>query len=181
MPCPAWGLYPISSPLKHPRSTKEQRLLPHWYGDRRGQAQYTSLVGNAFDIIKPARALIVDSSSSVRYYLSACLEQLGFTCVEAGDAFQALDMVEAQEFDLMLADVSMPGMSGVDLLSEIRDARPAMPIVMMSAYAHPQVYWDSVSAGADGFVTKLVTFDQLRQAIVEGFQTRSAYLAQLQP
>jgi DNA-binding NtrC family response regulator len=67
--------------------------------------------------------------------LTANFELEGFEVAEASSAQQALEMLERDTFDLVLSDVQMPGMNGVDLYERIRALRPGLPVVLMTAFA----------------------------------------------
>jgi CheY-like chemotaxis protein len=66
---------------------------------------------------------------------------------------------------LLLSDINMPGMTGLELLPKVRELRPDVPVIMITAYGDPQTRQKAVDKGASGFLTKPVDFDILRQEI----------------
>jgi CheY-like chemotaxis protein len=66
---------------------------------------------------------------------------------------------------LLLSDINMPGMTGLELLPKVREIRPDVPVIMITAYGDPQTRQKAVDNGAAGFLTKPVDFDILRQEI----------------
>jgi len=93
------------------------------------------------------RVLVVDDESSLRVTLAANLELEGFTVVEADGAEQALARLEEGPFDLVLSDIRMPGMHGVDLFRQIRTRWPSLPVVLMSAFAMEHLVEEAVQEG----------------------------------
>lgn len=84
----------------------------------------------------PACVLVVDDDDAVRHITASLLEGLGHTVVEAGSGGAALERLAARaDIDIALLDVAMPGMSGIDLAREIRQRRPALPVVFVTGYA----------------------------------------------
>lgn len=81
------------------------------------------------------RVLVVDDEASLRMTLLANLELEGLDAAEASSGIQALAMLEREHFDLVLSDVQMPGMNGVDLFERVRAIRPGLPVVLMTAFA----------------------------------------------
>lgn len=84
---------------------------------------------------EPVRVLVVDDEASLLATLAANLELEGFEVFEAASAARALAVLAAERIDLVLTDIRMPGMSGVDLFYELKRLRPAMPVVLMTAFA----------------------------------------------
>lgn len=101
-----------------------------------------------------SRVLIVDDEPSMRVTLEANLELAGLDVVSADDAEQAIGMVARQEFDLVLTDIRMPGMSGVDLFREIRKLRPHLPVVLMTAFAFESMIAEAVNEGVFTVLSK---------------------------
>ncbi|WP_263365345.1 response regulator [Edaphobacter bradus] len=112
------------------------------------------------------RALIVDDSSFIREYLRALLQRMGVTCVEAVDGRDALSVLtDAEAFDLMLLDVNMPGMSGLECVKALRDAQmwPGMKVMMVTTEADHSFVLAALDNGADEFLMKPFTPESLRE------------------
>ena len=80
------------------------------------------------------RVLIVDDELSMRITLAANLELEGFEVAQASSGPQALDLAAKERFDLVLSDIRMPGMNGVDLVRHLRQSQPGTPVVLMTAF-----------------------------------------------
>lgn len=78
--------------------------------------------------------LIVDDNPNMTALLSEMFELLHHSCEETGDGNQALEMIEQREFNLVVTDLKMPKMSGLELLQAIKDRRPQLPVVVISGY-----------------------------------------------
>ncbi len=79
--------------------------------------------------------MIVDDDPFHRGFISEVLAPLGFNTIEAPDAYSCIDMLESEDVDLFLLDISMPGMSGMDLVKQLRANKIRTPIIMVSADA----------------------------------------------
>src|SRR5262245_3608826 len=93
------------------------------------------------------RILIVDDEGSLLLTLLANLELEGFDVVGAHDAGAALQLLHEQSFDLVLTDIRMPGMSGLELYRAIRSLRPDMPVIMMTAFAAETLIEQAIQEG----------------------------------
>jgi two-component system response regulator HydG len=100
------------------------------------------------------RILIVDDEAGLRTSLAANLELEGYQVVEAGDGSHALSLVREGAFDLVITDVRMPGMSGVDLFREIRKVRPELPVVLMTAFAVEKLLAEALGEGVYAVLPK---------------------------
>jgi DNA-binding NtrC family response regulator len=100
------------------------------------------------------RVLVVDDEGSLRTTLAANLELEGFEVVEAESAAHALVELERGAFDVVLSDVRMPGMHGVDLFRRIRARWPALPVVLMSAFAVEALVDEAVQEGVFTVLSK---------------------------
>ena len=101
-----------------------------------------------------ARILIIDDEAAIRDSLEALLTLEGFSVEMATEGNSGLDLLSANEYDLLLLDLSMPGESGIDLLPRIKRMRPELPVVMITAYGTVGNVVDALRAGADNFVQK---------------------------
>ena len=73
---------------------------------------------------------------------------------EASDGSEVLDMLGALDADLLLMDMSMPGMSGIDLVRHVRSIKPSIPILIMTMYDTGMIAVSALKAGANGYITK---------------------------
>jgi DNA-binding NtrC family response regulator len=101
-----------------------------------------------------ARILIIDDEAGIRDSLETLLTFEGFTVEMAPEGQSGLEMLTANEYDLLLLDLSMPGESGIDLLPRIKRLRPELPVIMITAYGTVGNVVDALRAGADNFVQK---------------------------
>jgi CheY-like chemotaxis protein len=84
--------------------------------------------------------------------------------LNAADALERVHAAEAKLF-LILSDINMPGMSGLDLLPRARQARPDVPVIMITAYGDDETRRKAAEAGAAGLFTKPIDFPELRGEI----------------
>jgi DNA-binding response OmpR family regulator len=105
--------------------------------------------------------LIVDDEKTVRSLLVDLLEIEGHHVIEAADGPEALYRLHRGGVDLVLLDVMMPGMSGIEVLAEIRrdEEFPRMPVLMLTAAGDDLTTWAGLTAGADVYLEK--PFDQV--------------------
>jgi PAS domain S-box-containing protein len=112
------------------------------------------------------RALVIDDEPDVRELTAKMVQRAGLASLEAADGRAALELLRdpACEIDLVLLDLTMPGLGGEETLAEIRRIRPHLPVVLMSGYSKD--YGISACAGAiSGFLQKPFTRDQLTEAL----------------
>jgi diguanylate cyclase (GGDEF)-like protein/PAS domain S-box-containing protein len=104
--------------------------------------------------------LVVDDSEYNRDALSRRLEQKGFLVETAADGLGALECTANRQFDLVLLDVEMPGMSGLDVLRQLRESRSQteLPVIMVTARAQSADIIEALGLGANDYITKPVDF-----------------------
>jgi len=83
----------------------------------------------------------------------------------APEALKVVEMVEDASLILILSDINMPGMSGLELLPRARQARPDVPVIMITAYGDLDTRRRAIEGGAAGLFTKPIDFPELRQTI----------------
>lgn len=98
--------------------------------------------------------LIVDDEESVRYVLAKELAALGYDPVVVASGQEALASLATQKFRLVMLDVKMPGMSGLEVLARLRGAHPGTAVVMLSAIADTDIAAEALRLGADDYLTK---------------------------
>jgi two-component system KDP operon response regulator KdpE len=98
--------------------------------------------------------LVVDDELSIRRALHTTLHNLGFETIEAARGEEALSLLHTQNFDAILMDINMPGMSGVEACHTIRIAHPRIPILMLTVRDSEDDKVEALNAGADDYITK---------------------------
>jgi len=106
------------------------------------------------------RLLIVDDISDNRAILTRRFERRGFEVVEADSGFAAIELIEREPFDLVLLDVMMPGIDGIETLKRIRGLKSAsaLPVIMVTAKSESDNIVGALELGANDYVTKPVDF-----------------------
>src|SRR5262245_45079233 len=105
------------------------------------------------------KVLVVDDEKGILSTLSRVLDLEGFEPLVAGSAEIALEKLERQAVDLVLLDVRLPGMDGLELLKRLRGERPELPVLMMSGQASIQDAVDATRLGARDFIQKPLNYD----------------------
>ena len=100
--------------------------------------------------------LIVDDEDIIHRTLGMFLEELGHTIDGAWNGISALEAIEANNYDLALVDLRMPGMDGLVLLERVREVRPNLPTVVMTGHGDPAMAERAAELGALDFLTKPV-------------------------
>jgi two-component system KDP operon response regulator KdpE len=121
--------------------------------------------------------LIVEDDPSIRKLVRVNLVKRGYTVREAEDSHQAISLFEAEPVDLVLLDLVLPGLSGVDVCAWIR-ARSDVPIIILSARLEEDLKVAALDAGADDYVTKPFGHEELL-ARVRAFLRRSYVSAKI--
>jgi len=117
---------------------------------------------------KNMKILIVDDFSTMRRIIKNLLRDLGFTNTqEADDGLTALPMLKSGDFDFLVTDWNMPGMTGIDLLKAVRadDKLSATPVLMVTAEAKRDQIIEAAQAGVNGYVVKPFTAQALKEKI----------------
>ena len=104
---------------------------------------------------RPTNALIVDDEPHVRAFLRLVLKELGITtCWEAPDGAQALEMVVRHKPELVLLDVNLPVMGGLEMLAKLQVIAPEIPVIMMSSESALKTVREAARLGAWAYVLK---------------------------
>ena len=106
--------------------------------------------------------LVVDDDSAHRTMLQTLISGWGFDVTEADDGETAINAVREQSYDLVLMDVRMVKVSGLEALVKIKAFNPAIPIVIMTAYSSVETAIDALKQGAHDYLTKPLDFEKLK-------------------
>jgi len=112
-----------------------------------------------------ARVLIVDDEESIRISLGAFATKDGHTVSLAGDAFEALDLLAKEPFDVVVTDIILPRKSGVVLLGDIREAQPDVQVIMMTGEPEVGTAAEAVRQGAFDYLSKPVSRDAISRVL----------------
>ena len=112
---------------------------------------------------KHSKILIVDDELNIRRILQMAFEKVGHEVSVAEDAYSALGLLESQNFDLVITDVTMPGMNGYELQKVVHEKQPDIPVIIMTAYGTIPQAVAAIRNGAFEYITKPFDLDQLKK------------------
>jgi DNA-binding response OmpR family regulator len=111
------------------------------------------------------RLLVVDDEERIRKLLSASLGREGYEVVLADGADAAFREVAAAEFDLVVMDLNMPGMNGLEGIRSIRLVKPDQPVLVLTGYSSDRIREQAIEAGADECLFKPARQEDLLAAV----------------
>ncbi|AGP32648.1 response regulator [Sorangium cellulosum] len=111
------------------------------------------------------RVLVIDDEEGMRMTLAANLELEGYEVVEARDGAHALELAERQAFTLVLSDVRMPGLNGVETFRELKRIQPELTVVLMTAFALEQLIEEAIAEGVYTVIYKPFSMDHLARVV----------------
>lgn len=119
---------------------------------------------------RPTNALIVDDEAHVRAFVRLMLRELGIeNCWEAGDGISAVQLAQTHKPQLIILDINMPGLNGLQALAQLKEVNPNFAVVMMTAQRSINNVNEALRLGAVGYLLKHApkeeTFEALRDAI----------------
>ncbi len=100
------------------------------------------------------RVLIVDDNPNMSNLLSDMLEVFDFSSQRASDGEEALSFLNQEDFSLLITDLRMPKMTGLELLKAVKDKYPKLPVVVITGYSTEATEQELLTAKADGFLNK---------------------------
>ena len=108
----------------------------------------------------------------MRLFLREALKKRGYAVEEAGDAESALDKLAQEAFDLIIMDVKLPGMNGIEATARIKDQDPRVVVIVITAHATTEAAYQALEAGAYDFFTKPVHLKDLDVVVKRGLERR---------
>jgi two-component system, OmpR family, alkaline phosphatase synthesis response regulator PhoP len=114
--------------------------------------------------------LIVDDEKSIRFMLVETLSAIGLSTEEAADGEEALAKLKDGRFSLVLLDLRLPGMDGMEVLRKMRQTRPEIPVLVITAYGTVSLAVEAMSLGAIDFVQKPFIPEEVRQAVTRALR-----------
>ncbi len=113
------------------------------------------------------RLLVVDDEAQMRKALDAALKRKGYEVETASDGIAALSLLKGGDFNAVISDVKMPGMTGVELLRSIKVLKPEMPVVMMTAYGTIESAIEAMKEGASDYILKPFSTEVIERAVTK--------------
>jgi len=124
-----------------------------------------------------AQILVVDDEAAVRGALVSHLVEMGHDCSKADDGIEALELLHEREFDLILTDVAMPRMNGLQFLERaLPHLEGRIPVVLLSSVDDQRAISAALTAGAFDYLTKPAGPDEIRRVVEAGLAQRSEVL-----
>src|SRR5215467_15623628 len=118
------------------------------------------------------KILVVDDEQSMTQFLGIVLRKEGFQVTTVNSGRDALDKIRMEEFDVVITDIKMPGMDGIQLLQGIKKHDATLPVVIMTAYASQQSAIDAVKLGAFQYLIKNAKNDEIKLIVRNALEMR---------
>jgi DNA-binding NtrC family response regulator len=112
-----------------------------------------------------ARLLIVEDEDTLCHSLQRVLLREGYEVDRAASAEDAIDLLRIRPYDLIITDIILPGISGIELLTKYKRSNPGQKVMVITAYASLLTAVEAIKAGACDFLMKPLMHDEMRQAV----------------
>lgn len=113
--------------------------------------------------------LVVDDEENARIALSKILSREGYAVASASNGFEALNYLRGKDVDLVITDINMPEMNGMEFLRELGRFHPATNVIMITAYGEVESYIEAMDLGVFEYINKPVKIDELKKIITKVF------------
>jgi DNA-binding NtrC family response regulator len=120
------------------------------------------------------RILIIEDDEEMRSLLEDILSEGGFQTESVSNGSEGLRKVTQEPFDLILTDIRMPGLTGLDILPVIRRLRPEASVIVITAFGNEEIRRRSVEKGAAGYLEKPIHMDKLKALVHEMVSSRGS-------
>ena len=120
------------------------------------------------------RLLIIEDEDTLCESLKRVFMRDGYEVDSADSAEAAFKFLEDRSYDLIITDIILPGISGIELLTKYRKKNPAQKVMVITAYASLTTAVDSIKAGACDFIIKPLMHDEMKKAVRKALDTPAA-------
>src|SRR5215470_16928961 len=120
-----------------------------------------------------SRVLVVDDEESIREFLEIMLRKEGYEVTVAEDGQKALDVIKKKSFDLVISDLQMPNMTGIELLKAVKDQYPDTLFMMITAFGTTETAVEAMKLGAYDYITKPFKIDEVRIIIQNALRSQN--------
>jgi two-component system response regulator PilR (NtrC family) len=117
-----------------------------------------------------SKILVIDDEQSMRDFLSIMLKKEGHDVVAAENGSDALKAVQTEIFDLVISDVKMPGLDGIDVLKTVKEVSSETVVIMITAYATAETAVEAMKLGAYDYITKPFKVDEIKLIIQKALE-----------
>jgi two-component system response regulator (stage 0 sporulation protein F) len=111
------------------------------------------------------RILIVDDQYGIRILLTEVLQKEGYKTLQASNGFEAIDIAKERTPDLVLLDMKIPGMDGIEILKRLKELDETVKVIIMTAYGELDMIQEAKDLGALTHFAKPFDIDEIRQAV----------------
>ncbi|KRD82983.1 two-component system response regulator [Bacillus sp. Root147] len=119
------------------------------------------------------KILIVDDQYGIRILLTEVLQKEGYTTFQAANGFQAIDITKEQAPDLVLLDMKIPGMDGIEILKRLKQYDETIKVIIMTAYGELDMIQEAKDLGALTHFAKPFDIDEIRKVVREYIPVKS--------
>lgn len=126
------------------------------------------------------RIFVVDDEESIREFFEIMLKREGYEVLTASNGAEALEVLKKQAVDLIISDIQMPEMSGLELLAKVREMDPEMAMIMITAFGSTETAVEAMKLGAFDYVTKPFKIDEVKIIIQNALEQRSLRMENVQ-
>lgn len=120
-----------------------------------------------------SRILVVDDEESIREFLEIMLKKEGYEITLAEDGQKAIDLLAKKSFDMIISDLQMPNVTGIELLKHVRDSYPDIVFMMITAFGTTETAVDAMKMGAYDYLTKPFKIDEVRLNIANALRSKN--------
>ena len=124
--------------------------------------------------MESGRILIVDDEAVIRDGLKRVLEGESFVVETCSSGFHAIEIMQQREFDLIITDLKMPGMSGIEVLKSVRTLQPDIPVILITGYASIDTAVEAIKNGASDYISKPFAPQILLEKVRNALSQRSS-------
>jgi two-component system alkaline phosphatase synthesis response regulator PhoP len=117
-----------------------------------------------------AHILVVDDESAIRYSITKTLQRVGYQVDSAASGEEALQLITQKDYNVILTDIRMPGISGVDLLARVKEQAPDAIVILLTGYASLDTAVESLRLGAHDYLIKPSSSQDIRESVARGIE-----------
>ncbi len=117
-----------------------------------------------------AYILVVDDESAIRYSITKTLQRVGYQVDSAASGEEAIQLMGQKDYNVVLTDIRMPGISGVELLSRVKEEAPDAIVILLTGYASLDTAVESLRLGAHDYLIKPSSSQDIRDSVARGIE-----------